>query len=272
MTDSAEGEYNGKIQRSDIALYRTNGYLIIRNFFSDLTPLERVMAEITQLGRVFNPEFKMNVASHLLTMPKTERGNFYRGLRYLPSLTMLASSNLLTGTSRQLGLSIPAVMHSYNIRMDVPNEGQHLFHWHQDIAYLLGSLNSITYWLPLGKADAHHGGVSLISGSHLRGLAPVRYTREGEPSPTRVMSPKDLVLIDEPTNACEAIDVQLGDLVVFSQLILHKSAPNHSDQVRWTIQIRHSDFGEARFAAAGFPFGDDTNLFHNDYLVEGKPR
>ena len=266
MIDSRGPGGIGKIGHDDIASYDKDGYLIIRGFFADLEPLARVKAEITQLGKVFDGNFEMTATAPIFEMSKVKRSSLYCGLRYLPSLTMLASSDLLTGVSRQLGLSMPAIMRSYNIRMDMPNEEQFLFQWHQDISYLLGSFNSLTYWLPLGKADAHHGSVALMARSHRDGLAPVRCTRDNEPSSTEVMSPRDLNLLEKPTVGGEVIDVQLGDLVVFSQFLLHKSTPNHSDKTRWTIQIRHSDFREPEFAAAGFPFGDSTNLFHNTYL------
>lgn len=269
MINSKDHHFAGKVKSDDIESYSKDGYLIIRNLFADSIYLKRIMEDITQLGKIFDHHFEMPAAaSHILAMSKTNRTSFYRGLRYLPSLATLASSDVLTGLSWQLGLAMPAVMHSNNIRMDMPNEVQHLFHWHQDILYLLGSLNSVTYWLPLGKVDAHHGGIALIPGSHRQGISPVRYTPGGEPSPTKVMSPKDLALVNEPTTGGDAIEVHLGDLVVFSQLILHKSTPNYSDKVRWTVQIRHSDFADPQFVAAGFPFGDHTNLFHNGYLVE----
>lgn len=265
MIDPRGGTQVGQITEEDIASYRKNGYLVVPGFFSKSVFLERIKAEINEVGKIFVSDFDLSGADYLRMSP-TERGNLYRALRYLPSLANFASSDVLLDASRQLGLSLPAVMHSYNIRMDRPHEAEFLFHWHQDITYLLGSLNSMTYWLPLGKVNARRGTVALIPGSHRQGVAPVRYTQNDEPGPTKTMTPKDLALIDEPTVPGTLIEAEFGDLVVFSQFMVHRSTPNNSDQVRWTVQIRHSDLAEPQFAAAGFPFGDSTNMFHHKYL------
>ena len=150
--------------------------------------------------------------------------------------------------------------------MDMPSEPDFLFHWHQDITYLLGSKNSVTYWVPLTPVDEFQGSIEIIEGSHKQGLLPFHYTGEGPPPARKPMSPSDIRLDSSPTDAPTLIEADPGDIIVFSQFLLHRSTANHSDQVRWVSQVRHSDFAEVDFRNAGFPFGDSENIFENRYL------
>ena len=62
------------------------------------------------------------------------------------------------------------------------------------------------------------------------------------------------------------INAKPGDLIIFSQFLLHKSTRNFSDKIRWVAQVRHSDLSEKKFKNAGYPFGDRENIFFNNYL------
>jgi ectoine hydroxylase-related dioxygenase (phytanoyl-CoA dioxygenase family) len=185
-------------------------------------------------------------------------------------LTQLASSPRILEFVRALGLAEPALMHSYNVRMDLPSEDHFLFHWHQDITYLLGSTNSMTLWIPLGPANAEHGSVEVVPGSHRDGVQPFVFTGSGAVDATRRLSPNDVRLKQEPS-AGQLLAVERGDLVVFSQFLLHRSTPNSSSSPRWTAQLRFSDLMDPAFRAAEFPFGDATNIYHTSYLGNWSP-
>jgi hypothetical protein len=248
-------------------LFFQNGFLVLKSC-TEINPLiEEIRKEICELGCQFIKNFSIDGSVEKIELlTSNNRKAFYSGLRYLPSTTRLACSRLLIGISNQLKILQPAVMHSYNLRMDMPNEPQFMFHWHQDITYLLGSKNSITYWVPLTSVNAHNGSIELIARSHKEGLFPYLYTGEGRPPPQKSMSPKDIKLVKEPIARSKLIEAEPGDIVVFSQFLLHRSTPNSSELTRWAAQVRHSDLAEADFQKAGFPFGDVTNIFHNDYL------
>ena len=244
-----------------------NGFLVLRNCNEIISLIDNLKNNMLELGNRFMKDYSVEgSAKEIKKLSKINRKAFYIGLRYLPSITQLACSEILLSISRQLNIEQPAVMHSYNLRMDMPNEPEFMFHWHQDITYLLGSRNSITYWIPLTKVNAYHGSIEIISKSHMEGLFPYFYTGVGVPPSFKPMSPSDIKLIEEPMNHTELIEAEPGDVVVFSQFLLHRSTPNSSEQTRWAAQVRHSDLAELEFREAGFPLGDYTNIFHNDYL------
>jgi hypothetical protein len=61
------------------------------------------------------------------------------------------------------------------------------------------------------------------------------------------------------------VSVSQNDVVIFKQLLLHRSTQNFSTQVRWTGQIRMTDISVDDYKEQGFPTGDKTNIFYVDY-------
>lgn len=244
-----------------------NGYLVLRKVPALLDHIRSIESNVGQLAESYGVSSSTNeVEKPLTSLEESQLGLFYSALRYLPSVTQLACSEILLETSKQLGLRTPAVMHSYNLRMDLPNRDKHLFHWHQDITFLLGSLNSVTYWIPLGKVDEHHGSIEVVDKSHKSGIAPYKFLGDRAPE-RRPISPKEIVLENDPEGAKTTIPANAGDIIVFSQFLVHRSTPNFSDAIRWVSQVRHSDLSEDAFKSAKYPFGDNTNIFHTDYLT-----
>lgn len=235
---------------------------------SDLRPyLDDIKEEISTLARSygFADPFGDDQA-HFDPPQGDERHRFYRSLRYLPSLGRLANSLLLTNASKQIGLSLPLVMNASNIRMDQGGHNPNKFHWHQDYTYLLGSLNSVTYWLPLQPVSATLGGIEIVPGSHKENLRQFKIVNEEASAKTGQLSPNDLALAEEPKDPRQAVELDYGDGIVFSQFLLHRSLEHSGPHTRWTIQVRISDALEDHYREFGCPMGDTTTILRHDEL------
>ena len=255
--------------------FKKNGYLVIKSVPGLKKNLNEIKKELLLFAKVFdNKVRKINDKRFckILKLGSSSRPKYYDTLRYLHSVTKLSSSESLKKISIGLGLRLPAVMRSYNLRMDMPNDKKHLFQWHQDITYLLGSLNSLTYWIPVTKVNKFFGSIEVIEGSHNKGVFDFKYTGKDRLIRKKNMSPKDINLKKNPEMNTKLINAIPGDLVIFSQFLLHRSTKNYSNKIRWVAQVRHSDISEKAFKDAGYPFGDKTNIFFNNYLKKNKKK
>lgn len=249
----------------DLSELNDNGIVVLRGALAGCPELKALMDEVERFGRTYSPAFSLEDCSELLAQGAQVRSDFYRALRYLPSLAALGSSAFMLQLCRQVGLRFPLLMKSCNIRMDLPHADEHLFQWHQDATYLLGSVNSITLWVPLGPTDAVHGSVAYVPASH-RELHAFEPASEAAVTKTAQLSPRDLRLRQEPRDPGEIIAADVGDLVLFSQFLLHRSTPNRAQRCRWTVQLRYSDLLDPVFRQAGYPLGDMTTILHTRYL------
>ena len=119
-------------------------------------------------------------------------------------------------------------------------EGEKPFPWHQDDGYTqVDPSPYLTLWLALSDATVDNGCISVLPGSHHRGLVP------HHPSPIGLFC-YDL---DNPDQGIQ-VPVRAGSLVVFSSLLFHKSGINRSLDTRKAYVIQYSHAG-LRNAATG---------------------
>lgn len=246
--------------------FNDQGYLILKNFFDINSDLNPFYQELSKLGNFVKPNFDPFDKYTDDSLSDKQRSNFYKILRYLPCLKKLSTNDKTLKLCKELGLKFPVVMNSCNIRMDFPRGDDFLFHWHQDITYLLGSMNALTFWIPLTVVNETNGTIEVVPGSHKSGVHGINYVSNKKLDVNSIMSPKDIRLKDTPSKDIVHVNAKPGDLVVFSQLLLHRSTPNYCDKIRWAIQLRYSDAMNEQFYDDNYPFGDSTNIFQTNYL------
>jgi ectoine hydroxylase-related dioxygenase (phytanoyl-CoA dioxygenase family) len=137
-----------------------------------------------------------------------------------------------------------------------PQRGAH-FGWHQDSGYTTTiPLAYITCWTAITRATQANGCIWVIPGSHHQGLRPHR-TNQQESS-------YDAVISDE-TGAIP-VELEPGQVAIFSSLLLHKSGPNTSDEVRfgYVPQYHHQ---HARSADSGDLLGDQVPVLRGGRAV-----
>ena len=250
------------------ARFAQNGFAKITGSAELKQFTDDIIREIKELAQSHEIDVSMGHRCASKPIPQgPNRTNFYRGLRYLPSLGRLANSHMLTALSKELGLARPIVMNASNIRMDDAGENVNKFHWHQDFTYLLGSKNSITYWIPLQDVSSTLGGIEVVAGSHKKGLAEFEVTNDVAKQKTSHISPNDIVLSSEPSQTATPMELNYGEAVVFSQFLLHRSLEHTGHHTRWTVQIRHSDATDAFFREHGCPMGDTTTILKQETLL-----
>lgn len=122
-------------------------------------------------------------------------------------------------------------------------EGTKQFPWHQDDGYMAVDPSPyLTLWLALNGATPENGCISVLPGSHKRGLVP------HEPSDIGLQCHS----LDHPDQGVLA-PASAGSIVVFYSLLFHKSGSNRSKGTRKAYVIQYSPAG-LRNAATGEPF------------------
>ena len=251
----------------DPAAFERDGYAIVRGFWGAGGELDALQAQLDELGKlIVGPAFSSTRYRDCCELLTPQRQSLlYDRLKYLPALSRMSGSEAVRGLCIALGLGLPSLMGCCNMRLDKPGDARHLFEWHQDTLYLLGSTNAVTLWIPLQDVDLAHGTIEVIPGSHAQGILPFRKVSDKAVAPGVPFLQRDLSLAIEVTQTPLAIEAKRGDVVVFRQMLLHRSTPNHSTQIRWTAQLRVTDVAEAEHRRQRCPSGDRSNIFHVDY-------
>ncbi len=112
-------------------------------------------------------------------------------------------------------------------------DGAKEFPWHQDDGYTpVEPSPYLTLWLALNDATLENGCISVIPGSHKRGLVP------------HLPSPIGLIChpLDDPDQGIQ-VPVKAGSLIAFTSLTFHKSGVNRTSGTRKAYVIQYSHAG-----------------------------
>lgn len=138
---------------------------------------------------------------------------------------------------------------NYTVRPKLPDDAATLVLWHQDAGYTATgghgkddqntgadaeALRMVNVWTPLVPATVENGCMQFVPGSHKLGLVPHFNKNKFY-----------LEIIEEvlKPRIPDAVNVELdpGDIVLFSNLLFHCGLPNKSDGIRWSCDWRYQD-------------------------------
>jgi ectoine hydroxylase-related dioxygenase (phytanoyl-CoA dioxygenase family) len=133
---------------------------------------------------------------------------------------------------------------NYTVRPKLPDHAATEVLWHQDAGYTaanknhndadpVNNLRMVNVWTPLVPATVENGCMQFVPASHKLGLVKhvhrEYYLEIVEPQLTKRFA--------------DAVDLELnpGDVVLFSNLLFHRGQPNKTKQVRWSCDWRYQD-------------------------------
>jgi ectoine hydroxylase-related dioxygenase (phytanoyl-CoA dioxygenase family) len=113
---------------------------------------------------------------------------------------------------------------------------------HQDWISMKSSDNSVVIWIPLVDVNKKNGSVIFYPGTHK--LGPLNYERIG--GFAKVNIPDEYKKTIQP-------ELKVGDVVIFSTLLVHESGDIEDDSIRWSCHFRYTDLDSKDFIDRGFP-------------------
>jgi phytanoyl-CoA hydroxylase len=124
------------------------------------------------------------------------------------------------------------------LRAKLPDQEKTVVPWHQDLAYLIpekaGETLVVNFWVPMVDATEENGCLQVIQGSHRAGLLPHDAKISG------YIGVQEADLPEGDTVICE---VDVGDVLLTMERTVHRSTPNRSENVRWSVDTRYSRLG-----------------------------
>jgi phytanoyl-CoA hydroxylase len=122
----------------------------------------------------------------------------------------------------------------FNGRPKLPGQQTTVVPWHQDSSYFgKESANDLilTCWIPLVPVNEANGCLQVVPGTHKIGLI----DHHTEAAEGQFLEAKDGAF--DERNAV-TLPMAPGDVLVFGNLMMHRSLANTTDTVRWSIDLR----------------------------------
>jgi ectoine hydroxylase-related dioxygenase (phytanoyl-CoA dioxygenase family) len=122
---------------------------------------------------------------------------------------------------------------------------QKVFHTvdaHQDWRSMQGSLNSVVIWIPLVDIKKELGALEILPKSHLDGLR-TDHVENGFGM---------VSLSEEEKERIISVEINAGDVLLFSSFLIHQSGNNITNKPRWSCHFRYNDLDESTFIQRKF--------------------
>ena len=242
------------------AFYQTHGYVILRDAF-DAVEIARIQADVFDL---YDTRFRslndagmagLDLLAHFHAHDRSRWQQCARRMFDLLSVYRLAAKPQVLEVLATLGLQKPMISTRPEVRTDMPRDEQYMQGWHQDWRYGQGSLNSVTFWVPLHDVGVDHGTVEVMPATHLMGYLEC----EELSNPRRFVIPEALL----GSRPSFPVPLKQGEALVFSQMLVHRSGYNRSGRPRLTTQLRFVDYAESQFIDQGLPAPATSDLLWN---------
>jgi phytanoyl-CoA hydroxylase len=237
--------------------FNENGFVILRGFLNpeDTAPLYKEARQTfaTQIKRVLGKDVdiddKDNFENAMYELFNADFDSFVstgKNVQQSIALYRLNTDERLINILKDLGLSNPNIAVKPAMQFNARFLSKGGTHWrlgaHQDWRTGQGSLDSIVMWFPLVPCNSDLGVLQVVPKSHKHGLmASTGVSYEGA------------LAQDYPDEQYVETDMNPGDLLVFSAMLVHRSGNNTSNNIRWSVQYRFNNLDEPTFIERGYP-------------------
>lgn len=138
----------------------------------------------------------------------------------------------------------------FHCRPDLPNQAFTDTPWHQDAQCCpsLAGTKFLVMWMPLMDVDETNGCLQVAIGRQHQGRV---YPNYKDPTGYYIsMRPGDAARLEQ----LETLRMKRGDLLFFNEMLPHRAIPNHSEKIRWSVDIRYNESSHAATIAANRSF------------------
>lgn len=242
----------GGLRPDQLAFYLENGYLLVEDLLppADLQPLIDEISEVIdreargayaagRLRDLFEDEpFDRRMTSLRQAMGGSpDIGQAVMGKRHRTAgmFRVVAHPAILDIVESVIGPEVLAHP-QFNCQAKMPREEKSKVPWHQDLGFLdpvAEGTFMVNFWIPLVDATVENGCLEVISGSHRAGLRP-----HGAVSG---YSDRGMLAEYVPPGERVSCPIRKGGVVMFQHKTAHRSFPNRTDRIRWSLDIRYSD-------------------------------
>ncbi|KAL5008242.1 hypothetical protein ScPMuIL_013823 [Solemya velum] len=245
----------GQMSPEQVKEFFDDGFTHIENIFTDeelqpsIDALKRIVDELAQklykAGKIKNLHEDHGFESRLTMLEQEwegavllakKQGKMNKGFQDLWS-----NEKLLNAVEQLLGPDIAAGS-IWQPRPKIPNHLETSVPMHQDSGYFDHDSYSalvITAWIPFVDTNKENGCMEFVVGGHRKGIVGRHKMRAGNAFYIEIDDKeiKETLGVDAQANK-RIVEVKKGGVLLFSNMIPHRSLPNTSNMIRWSLDVR----------------------------------
>ena len=227
---------------------KEDGYIILKGFFEK----EYIESLRKKAESVFQIQFKRfgflgGFKENMIRLFTEQEETFINCGKIIQTglleLYKLALDERLVDKIKELGLDFPNLCTRpvlfFNHQKLAKEEIYYKTPPHQDWPSMLSSIDSLVVWVPLIDVGKNNGSIIIWPKSHLKG--PLPFVANG-----------GFASVETEGEGLQT-ELEIGDIVIFSTLLVHSSGEILDDSIRWSCHYRYTNMLEEDYINRGFP-------------------
>ena len=238
---------------TQVDFFKTQGYLLVEDAFPPSTfdllkqeiedQVDAVAEAALSAGKLTDTfdgapfERRLALIEQALGYPEEHYNVFNGKLRTRGMFQIVTDPGLLDIVESLIGPEILAHP-QFNLRAKLPDQDKFVVPWHQDEGYLQPGAEEtfmVNFWVPMVDATRENGTLELVAGSH---RAPLIEHVGGLGPGGNFKGVQEHQLPSGEQVLCE---IAVGGVVLLQKRTIHRSLPNATDGIRWSLDLRYCD-------------------------------
>jgi len=226
----------------------SDGFIILKNFFEK----DQVNSILEKSKSIFNIQFERfgytgTFDENMKRLFKDEESTFTNCGKIIQTglleLYKIPIDDRLIAKIKELGIAFPNMCTRPVLYFNHPDLARTKVYYktppHQDWHSMQSSLDSLIVWLPLVDVNAENGSLLLYPGTHK--LGPMEFESVG-----------GFAKVNTSSESIQP-ELEVGDIVIFSSLLVHESGDIKNNTIRWSCHFRYTNMVDEDFIHRGFP-------------------
>ena len=237
-----------QVSVTQLEQFKENGFIVLKNFF-DKEYIETLKTKAESIFKIqfnyfgYTGSFKENMI-RLFNEHEQVFMNCGKLIQTgLIELYKLPFEDKLIHVIKDIGIEFPNLCTRPVLFFNHPKLAKNIVYYktppHQDWSSMESSMDSVVVWVPLIDVNKENGSIIIYPGTHKLGPLPFNSTG-GFAEVERI---GDSI---QPS-------FEIGDIVIFSTLLVHESGDITNDEIRWSCHFRYTNMLESNFIERGFP-------------------
>lgn len=266
---------SGALTPNQIKFFDQNGYIVFNEFFSkdEMEVLKGTYSNLirSRLKKAgLNPdEFKgKEFHEGAIALENTDHeyiAELYDTSFQMPQFLRISGKfETLQVVSQLLKVPLETPLYTFTsrIRLNIPHDTPREYDWHQEVFASVPKSNFLQTWAPLFFPTTEETGtIEFLPGSHKEGIAK-QYYKDWEGKCKYFVNPE---VVEPYLKNKMSATLEVGQILVFSPLLFHKSGKNISNEVRYSLVGMYHDATTSDFVSPRVGL-DYRGMTHDEYF------
>jgi ectoine hydroxylase-related dioxygenase (phytanoyl-CoA dioxygenase family) len=225
-----------------------NGFVVLKNFFDK----EYIQTLRQKAENIFKIQFKHfnydgEFQENMIRLFNEHESIFINCGKIIQSglleLYKLPVEDKLINEIKNLGLEFPNLCTRPVLYFNHPKLAKEEVYYktppHQDWSSMESSMDSVVVWVPLVDVNKENGSIIIYPNTHKLGILPFKISG-------------GFTTVETVGEGIQT-ELEIGDIVIFSTLLIHESGDILNDTIRWSCHYRYTNMLDSDFIKRGFP-------------------